>query len=480
MDKKTKVVATIGPATSSEKMLTKLVKSGMNVMRLNFSHGDFEEHAEKVENLKKVQKKLKTRVAVLQDLAGPKIRTGEFETERITLKKGATVTLTTKKIVGNAERFFVNYKNLPKELKKGSIVLLDDGRRKLEVLNISGTEIKCKVVIGGDIKGRRGVNLPGAYLKISSVTKKDKEDIAFGLKYNVDFMALSFVRRSSDVVELKNILKKANANIKVVAKIETQEAVDNIDEIIAETDGIMVARGDLAVEVGPENVPVYQKMIVDKCNKAGKSVIVATQMLESMINSPVATRAEISDVANAIYDGADAVMLSEETSLGQHPESAVALMRDVAKKAEAGYPYGQRLRNEFRRSNTHASDGIAERCVVDSITFSAVNTAHDIKAKVVVALTETGSTARMISRYHIKQPIVTITPNEDTYGQVVLSFGCYPALIKPFKYVGQTLDIVKNYVVKNKFARKGDKIVLVAGVPFGNVGGTNTVIVLEV
>lgn len=307
MLKKTKIVATIGPATEDKKMLENLALAGMDAVRLNFSHGDFAEHQKRLDLVRSVSEKIGKTVAVIQDLGGPKIRIGDFYKESIVLKNGRSFILSTEKCAGNENKVFVNYKNLPKELKKGSKILLNDGKNELRVEKISGNEIYCRVIVGGEIKGRRGVNLPGTFLKISSLTEKDKADIKFGIKNKVDFMAVSFVRQAADVIELKNILKKANANIKVIAKIETQEAIEMIDEIIFAADGILVARGDLAVEISPEKVPMAQKMIIKKCNAKGKPVITATQMLESMIRNPVPTRAEVNDIANAILDGTDAV-----------------------------------------------------------------------------------------------------------------------------------------------------------------------------
>ncbi len=463
--KRTKIVATIGPASSSEEMLTKLVNDGMNVMRLNFSHGDFEEHGEKVVNLRKVLKKINTPVAILQDLGGPKIRTGEYYKERITLKTGSTVVLTTKECVGDEKKIFINYKNLHKELSKGNSVLIDDGKLELKVLSISGNDVKCKVVVGGEIKGKRGVNLPGAYLKISSLTEKDKKDILFGIKYDVDYYALSFVRKASDIIELREILKKHKSRAHIIAKIETTEAIENIDSIIAEVDGIMVARGDLAVEVSPENVPVYQKMIIEKCNALGKTVIVATQMLESMINSPVATRAEVSDVANAVFDGADAVMLSEETSLGKFPVESVKVMSRVVRNAEKNFPHKEVIRKEMMKMIDVVEEDKGQIDPVDAITFSAIVTAREVRAKAIVALTDSGNTARMISRFRPKRPIIVMSPDQETVNQVVLSYGCTPTKIEPYTYVGEALDSVKKYVIDNKIAKKGDKVVVVASMP---------------
>lgn len=473
--KKTKIVATIGPASESEVMLTNLVKAGMNVCRLNFSHGTHEEHLVRVKNIRTVAEKLGTSTAILQDLSGPKIRIGDFYQERVMLKKGGIFTLTTKVCVGDETRAFVNYAALPKEIKKGDAILLDDGKKRLEVLSVAGDEIKCRIIVGGETKGRRGVNLPGVSLKISCLTPKDKKDALFGIEHKVDYVALSFVRRASDIRELRAILNKAKSNAKIIAKIETEEAIQNIDAIIAETDGVMVARGDLAVEVPAQEVPVLQKMIIEKCNDAGKPVIVATQMMESMIKSPVPTRAEVSDVANSILDGADAVMLSEESALGEFPVEAVAMMSSVAESVEKNYPhrealYGDILDPEVNNTTHHKE-------VVDAVTFSIVSTASAVGAKAIIALSESGLTARMVSRYRPAQPVIAMSPNGHVVRQLELVFGCFPAHIDDFTTILEVMKVVRAYVLKNKLAKKGDKVVVGAGIPFGHVGGTNMVMV---
>ena len=466
--KKTKIVATIGPVTENEKTMTALAKAGMDVIRLNFSHGDFAEHGKRVEVARRVSAKLGKPLAILQDLAGPKIRIGEFYQERVQLKKGSTFTLTTTKIVGDETKAFVNYKQLPKEVKKGDFILLDDGKKKLQVMSVHNDEIKCKVIVGGETKGKRGVNVPGVHLRISAITEKDKKDLAFGIKHQVDFIALSFVRQADDIIALRKMLRARGADIGIIAKIETGEAIQNIDSIIAQSDGIMIARGDLAIEVPTQDVPILQKMIIDKCNQAGKPVITATQMLESMIKSPVPTRAEVSDVANSILDGTDAVMLSEETTLGDYPVQAVTVMLDVA------------LRMEGMRRKKKISGGGDVVEVVDAVSGSVVYVADKTGAKVIIALTESGFTARMISRFKPSQPIVVMSPYERVCKQMALSYGCYPVLIKPFKYVGQVTEHVDKFIIKNKLTRKGDKVVIAAGVPFGKAGGTNMLLVHEV
>lgn len=473
--KKTKIVATIGPASESENVLTGLVKAGMNVCRLNFSHGTHEEHAVRVKNIRTVATKLNTSIAVLQDLSGPKIRIGDFYQERVMLKKGSIFTLTTKACIGDETHASVNYKALPKEIKKGDSILLDDGKKRLEVISVSGEEIKCRVVVGGETKGRRGVNLPGVSLKISCLTSKDKKDLMFGIEHNVEYMALSFVRRASDVRELRAILLKNKSTARIIAKIETEEAIENIDAIIAEADGIMVARGDLAVEVPAEQVPLLQKMMVEKCNIAGKPVIVATQMMESMIKCPVPTRAEVSDVANSILDGADAVMLSEESALGEYPTETVSMMSRVALSVEGKYPHHEALYGDMMVSGVTTSDGFKD--VADATTFAAVSTASTIGAVAIVALTESGFTPRMISRYRPEQPIIAMSTRKYVVEQLALSFGCFPVLVEKLTTIEEVINEVRSFVLSHKFAKKGDKVVISAGIPFGRTGGTNMLLV---
>lgn len=328
INKKTKIVATIGPVTESEEMLEKIVAAGVNILRLNFSHGDFAEHEPKVTRGRSVGEKLGVPVEILQDLGGPKIRIGDFaKPEGIELKPGQTFTLTVDTgVVGDENKVSINYPKLPQEVVVGGIVYLHDGKKKLEVTEIKDDEVVCKVIVGGPIKGRRGVNLPGAHLSIASLTEKDKADLEFGIKNKVDYVAFSFVRRASDVEELRALCDSRDFHPKIIAKIEDCDGVANFEEILKLVDGVMIGRGDMGIEVGFENVPIIQKDMIKKCNEAGKFVITATHVLESMISNPVPTRAEISDITNAVLDGTDAVMLSEETTLGQYPLEAVEMM----------------------------------------------------------------------------------------------------------------------------------------------------------
>lgn len=467
--KKTKIVCTIGPATEKEEVLAKLIKNGMNVMRLNFSHGDFAEHQIRVDNLRNLIKHLNIPVAIMQDLAGPKIRIGEFENGSVILKEGARFILTTNQVIGNDEKVSINYPLFAKEVKVGDPILLHDGKKKLEVIEIKDNDVVCRVIVGGEIKNKRGVNLPGSDLSVSSITDKDRKDLEFGFKNKVDYFALSFVRRPEDVSELRALIEKNKSEARIIAKIETPQALKNIDEIIKLTDGIMVARGDLAIEIPAEDVPLVQKNIIQKCNQAGKPVIVATQMLESMINSPVPTRAEVSDIANAILDGTDAVMLSEETTLGQYPVKAVQMMNKIAERIEKDPHYRELV------TSRKFSDPIKRTS--DALGNGAIEVAKECGARLIVALTDKGFAARMISRYKPEQKILALTPNEKTRNQLALSYGCVPILCHKFGEVNHVISEAKAMALESKLAGKGDKVVIIFGLPLGQSGGTNSLIV---
>ena len=465
--KKAKIIATIGPASSHPDTLTLLAQAGMNVIRVNMSHGDHSTHLKTIKAARAVSKNLQFPLGILQDLSGPKIRIGDFEAGTVELKQGQQLILSGQKCEGTAEKVFFSYPHIKKDMKPGIVLMLDDGKKKLVVEKVVGTDVYTRVLVGGMTKGRRGVNIPGAYLSIASITEKDKQDLAFGLAQNVDFIALSFVRTAQDIIDLKKMIQAQKKNTWVIAKIETPEAVKHIDAIIEVSDGIMVARGDLAIEIGPENVPAVQKMIIKKCNEAGKPVTVATQMLESMIHSPVATRAEVSDVANAIFDGADAIMLSEETALGEFPVEAVTVMARVAAQAEEGI-------GTHRRLLVHSND------IVDSVSSSVVHNAEDVKAKLIVAFTESGFTPRLIARYKPQQPVIAITPHDHIARCCTLIYGSYPLIIKKFKYLEEVVKQIGPRLIKEKLAAKGDRIVITAGSPFGKTGSTNTMIILTI
>lgn len=468
MEKSTKIVATIGPASSHGPLLSDMIAAGLNVARLNFSHGSHEEHAARVKLVRAAGKRAGKRVAILQDLGGPKIRIGDFADGPVTLVPGARFTLTTEKVAGTVSKTYINYPMLPREVKRGMSIMINDGKIRLSVESITKTDVVCRVVVGGEVSNRKGVNVPGANLSIRSLTGKDKDDVKFGIEHDVEFIALSFVRQASDVEELRAILKKAGSKAMIVAKMETEEAVANMDAILAVTDAVMVARGDLAVEIGPENVPMVQKTLIKKANRLGKPVITATQMLDSMEHAPVPTRAEVSDVANAIFDGTDAIMLSGETATGDYPLIVIETMARVARAAEVA-----RTKRQF-------VDLEQSHDVIDAVTLSVVRVAEDIGAKAIIALTESGLTARMIARFRMPLPIYSISPREIACNQLVLSHGVFP--IK--KTLSKDIDVftreIAAFVVKEKIAKKGDKIVLSAGMPFGKVGSTNTLFVLTV
>ena len=467
--KKTKIVATLGPASMSETTLGKMIKNGLNVARLNFSHGSHNEHLGRLKMARSVANNLGKRLAILQDLSGPKIRIGEVIEGGITLKAGKTVILTTEKCLGTDKKIQVSYKKLPKEIKKGQLIMIEDGKKRLEVQSIRGNNIKCKVLTGGHLTSRKGVNVPGARLSLRSLTPKDKKDIPFGTRHKVDFVAMSFVRSVADVKELRRILKKAGSRAHIIAKIETTEAIENFDEIVQEVDGVMVARGDLAVEIGPEHVPLAQKRIISTCNTLGKPVIVATQMLDSMEKSPTPTRAEVSDVANAILDGADAVMLSGESAIGKFPTKSVATLSRIAREIEpiieARYP------DNWKQ---------AENEIVDAMSASAVSLAGQVGAKAIVCFTSSGYTAKMISRFKPRQQIIAISPISETANKLVLTGSVLSAHHKDPSSTEKALEGMKKFVLAKKFAKPGDCVVVSLGLPFGTVGGTNMVSVVTI
>lgn len=465
--KKTKIVCTIGPATADQKTLEKLMKTGMNVARINMSHGDHATHANVIKNIRAAEKSTGFHIGILVDLSGPKIRTGNFLTESITLVSGKKTVITTAVIDGTAEKFTVLYKKLPNEVISGSIIMINDGKIKLLVEKIIKEEIHCKIIIGGTIKGKRGVNIINGKLSIKSITAKDKLDITWALKQDIDFMALSFVRNAGDIIDLQKILKKNKTTPSIIAKIETQEAVDNISEILNVTDGIMIARGDLSVEVPREQVPLYQKRIINQSRIAGKYTIVATQMMESMIHNPSPTRAEISDVANAIFDGADAVMLSEETSLGNYPVETVLEMRDIALAVEDSF-----LKNpsvvydpEFRVS--HAISHTAERL------------AHRLNAQMIIALTESGRTAREIAQFHGNQAIIAITPSISTARILSVIRGVTGHIEKLDNPI---IELRKKIIsIAQKYgSKKKDTIIIASGHKMNKSGSTNMLMVEEI
>ncbi|MCG7338465.1 pyruvate kinase [Staphylococcus sp. ACRSN] len=465
--RKTKIVCTIGPASESEEMLEKLIKAGMNVARLNFSHGDHDEHKARIDTIRKVSKKLGKTVAILLDTKGPEIRTHNMKDGAIELVKGSEVIVSMTEVEGTPEKFSVTYDNLINDVEEGSYILLDDGLIELQVKKIdkANGDVVCDVLNTGELKNKKGVNLPGVKVSLPGITDKDADDINFGIRVGVDFIAASFVRRPSDVLDIRKLLEaQNNTNISIIPKIENQEGIDNIKEILEVADGLMVARGDMGVEIPPESVPMVQKDLIRQCNKLGKPVITATQMLDSMQRNPRATRAEASDVANAIYDGTDAVMLSGETAAGQYPEEAVKTMRNIAVSAEAAQDYKKLLSDRTK---------LVETSLVNAIGVSVAHTALNLSVKAIVAATESGSTARTISKYRPKSDIIAVTPNAETARQCALVWGIYPVVKEGRKTTDALLNNAVATAVETERVQNGDLIIITAGVPTGEQGTTN-------
>lgn len=464
--RKTKIVCTIGPASESEEMIEKLINAGMNVARLNFSHGSHEEHKGRIDTIRKVAKRLDKIVAILLDTKGPEIRTHNMKDGIIELERGNEVIVSMNEVEGTPEKFSVTYENLINDVQVGSYILLDDGLIELQVKDIDHAkkEVKCDILNSGELKNKKGVNLPGVRVSLPGITEKDAEDIRFGIKENVDFIAASFVRRPSDVLEIREILEEQKANISVFPKIENQEGIDNIEEILEVSDGLMVARGDMGVEIPPEKVPMVQKDLIRQCNKLGKPVITATQMLDSMQRNPRATRAEASDVANAIYDGTDAVMLSGETAAGLYPEEAVKTMRNIAVSAEAAQDYKKLLSDRTK---------LVETSLVNAIGVSVAHTALNLNVKAIVAATESGSTARTISKYRPHSDIIAVTPSEKTARQCAIVWGVNPVVKEGRKTTDALLNNAVATAVETGRVSNGDLIIITAGVPTGEKGTTN-------
>ncbi|MCE3021793.1 pyruvate kinase [Staphylococcus pasteuri] len=464
--RKTKIVCTIGPASESEEMIEKLINAGMNVARLNFSHGSHEEHKGRIDTIRKVAKRLNKTVAILLDTKGPEIRTHNMKDGVIELEKGKEVIVSMSEVEGTPEKFSVTYDNLINDVQVGSYILLDDGLVELQVKDIdhNNGEVKCDILNTGELKNKKGVNLPGVKVNLPGITDKDADDIRFGIKEDVDFIAASFVRRPSDVLDIREILEQEKANITIFPKIENQEGIDNIEEILEVSDGLMVARGDMGVEIPPEKVPMVQKDLIRKCNKLGKPVITATQMLDSMQRNPRATRAEASDVANAIYDGTDAVMLSGETAAGLYPEEAVKTMRNIAVSAEAAQDYKKLLSDRTK---------LVETSLVNAIGISVAHTALNLNVKAIVAATESGSTARTISKYRPHSDIIAVTPSEKTARQCAIVWGVYPVVKEGRKNTDALLNNAVATAVETERVQNGDLIIITAGVPTGEKGTTN-------
>ncbi|WP_099352013.1 pyruvate kinase [Fredinandcohnia onubensis] len=465
--RKTKIVCTIGPASESIEKLVALANAGMNVARLNFSHGDFEEHGARIKNIREAAKITGKNIAILLDTKGPEIRTNTMENGAIELVEGSTVTLSMEEVIGTPEKFSITYPGLIEDVHPGSRILLDDGLIGLEVLEINQQkrEILTKVLNSGTLKNKKGVNVPGVRVNLPGITEKDAKDIVFGIQQDVDYIAASFVRRASDVLEIRELLEENKGEaIQIIPKIENQEGVDNIDEILEVSDGLMVARGDLGVEIPAEEVPLVQKDLIKKCNALGKPVITATQMLDSMQRNPRPTRAEASDVANAIFDGTDAIMLSGETAAGTYPVEAVQTMHNIASRAESALVHREILSQRSKISGTTITDAIGQ---------SVAHTALNLDVSAIVTPTESGHTARMISKYRPKAPIIAVTANESTTRKLSLVWGVYPQTGNVAKSTDEMLDNSVEVALNTGIIKPGDLVVITAGVPVGECGTTN-------
>ena len=459
---KTKILATIGPATDTEEKLTKLIYVGVDALRLNFSHGSYDYFDKLLYKIHNVRKELALPIPVLQDLQGPKIRVGELSEPEIELSDGHAIEIVTDDILGTAEKISSSYKEIVKDAEVGNSILIDDGLIKLEVKKKTNSSLVCEVIEGGILKPRKGMNLPGMNLSTPSLTEKDISDLEFGLNHKIDFIALSFVRQSEDIIKLKDWLKSRNSRTPVIAKIEKKEAVDNFDEILKAADGIMVARGDLGVEMPPQDVPVIQKRIIRECNSVGKLVITATQMFESMIYNPVPTRAEASDVANAVWDGTDVVMLSGETSIGKYPIEAVKIMNKILLKTEAERSY---------RCNTHYSvpENLADN-LFDSVGLSVANIAEQVKAACIVVFTNHGRKARVISKFKPVSPIIAISDNFDTLNFLNLHWGIFPYFMDDFSDEDKAIKAATGIIKEKSLVKEGDVVIFTSGAPYTEKG----------
>lgn len=463
--RKTKIICTIGPASEKVEALVKLIENGMNVARLNFSHGLHEEHKQRIANIRKAAALAKSQVAIMLDTSGPEIRTGALaKSTAANLEGGRGFTLTSRAVPGDENAVQISYPALPREVKPGDSILLADGLINLQVKECSDTDILCTIVNGGPLGERKGVNVPGVRINLPFLSEKDRLDILFGIANGVDMIAASFVRKAEDILEIRRILEESDADISIIAKIESQEGVDNLEDIIKVADGVMVARGDLGVEMPAEEVPLVQKKIIEKCAQSGKMVIIATQMLESMINNPRPTRAEVSDVANAIFDKADAIMLSGETAAGKYPVEVVEMMARIAKRAEQALPYQEILRKKGMQG---------QLTVTDAISYATCTTAMNLGASAILTATRSGYTARMVSKYRPQARIVAATPSLSVLRKLSLVWGVYPVLIKDEEGTDALLDGSISSALAAGYIDKGDLIVLTAGVPTGLSGETN-------
>ena len=464
--RKTKIVCTIGPASEKEEILKGLCNAGMNVARLNFSHSTYEEHQRRIDAIKKVRSELNLPIAIMLDTKGPEYRIKTFKNQKVLLKDGDSFTFTTENIIGDESKVSVSYANLPNELSIGDTILLNNGLLTFEVVNIDNTNIECIVVIGGELSDRKSMSFPGKVMKQEYLSEQDKQDIAFGVQNDVDYIACSFVSRKQDLVDVHNYLKELNADdIELIAKIENQSGFDNIEEICEECDGIMIARGDMGVEIPFKMLPSIQKKLITKCRLLGKRVITATEMLESMITNPRPTRAEISDIANAVYDGTSAIMLSGETAAGKYPVESVKTMAEIAETTESDIHY-----NEI-----FYSDSFKIKNSVDAISHSTCGMAIDLEAKAIVACSLSGMTARMVSRFRAPVPVLGLTTDERTWRRLALSWGVIPAICERFSSTDVLFYTAKKIAEQQLGLEKADKIIITGGDTSGTSGNTSLI-----
>lgn len=465
--RKTKIVCTMGPATDVEPVLEQLIETGMNVARFNFSHGSHEEQKKRMDMLKELRKKCRKPVAMLLDTKGPEIRTGVFQGGKAVLEPGQQFTLTCRDIIGNSTMAAVTYPKLYEDEKPGNRILIDDGLIELIVKEVRGEDIICQVVNGGVISNHKGVNVPNVHINLPYMSEKDREDILFGIEQDIDFVAASFTRTAEDVMQIRRLLdENGGEDINIIAKIENAEGVERIDEIIRAADGIMIARGDMGVEVPDEEVPVIQKMIIKKVYEAGKQVITATQMLDSMMKNPRPTRAETADVANAIYDGTSAIMLSGETAAGDYPVESLKTMVRIAERIEKDIDYCKRFFVHERKANPD---------ITDAICHATCTTAHDLNARAIITVTKSGRSARMISRYRPDCDIIGCAISEKVTRQLNMSWGVTPVLLEEKNEVFELFDYATQACLRERLVYRGDVTVFTSGVPIGISGTTNMI-----
>ena len=462
--RRTKIVCTIGPGTCSASAIKGLLEAGMDVARINFSHGTHQEHASYMRTLRKVAKQVGLPLAIMQDLPGAKDRTGKLKKGMVELKENASFVLTTRDVLGDEHRVSVDLPDLPKNVKPGDKIFLDDGTIELRVVATSNTDVNCQVIASGKLGEDKGINIPGIVSTTASVTEEDWNHLFLGLKHEVDFVALSFIREAEDVIRVRHFFQQKGTETPLIAKIERREALENLDAILEAADGAMVARGDLGIEIPIQRVPIAQKEIIQKCNHLGKPVIVATQMLESMVRAPSPTRAEVTDIANAIFDGADALMLSEETAVGNYPEEAVTMMARITVEAESALPYAEILTSKGKDIQPQTDD---------AISYAACHTAHQLGAVAIIAFTSSGSTARRVAKYRPPVPILAITPSHTTQRQLSISWGVRAFQVPEPSRIADLFARGARIARETGLAHDGDLIVITGGVPIGVSGSTN-------